>query len=110
LNPTGGTGPGTTRVSWSTGDGSWGQVYVALKHIYFCYPDDSAAAIAWLEELRTRGGKFLLFPNTASWCFEHYCAFKQHLESRYRVIAHQEDTCYIFDLRQPKRNQHGVVQ
>jgi hypothetical protein len=110
LNPAGGTGPGTTRISWSTGEGSWGQVYVTLKHLHFCYPADSAEAIARLEELRTRGGKFLLFPNTASWWFDHYRALKQHLEGCYRVTARHEDTCLIFDLRQPKRNQHGVVQ
>jgi hypothetical protein len=101
-NPVEGTRRGTTRVSWSTGDGSWGQVYVTLKHIDFCYPADSVEAIARLEELRTRGGEFLVFPNTAFWWFEHYPGFKQHLEGRYRVAANQENVCLIFDLREPR--------
>jgi glycosyltransferase involved in cell wall biosynthesis len=109
-NPAGGTGSRTTRLGWSTGDGSWGQVYVTLKHINFCYPADSFEAIVRLEELRTRGGEYLLFPNTAFWWFDHYPGFKQHLEGRYRLTAHYEDTCLIFDLRRPERNQHSLVQ
>jgi hypothetical protein len=74
------------------------------------YPSDDAEAITQLEKLREKGAESLIFPETAFWWLEHYEGFKQHLESRYRVIAHQEDTCLIFDLRQPKRNRHGVVQ
>jgi 2-polyprenyl-3-methyl-5-hydroxy-6-metoxy-1,4-benzoquinol methylase len=64
------------------------------------YPADSAAAIAHLEALRAKGGQFLLFPQTAFWWLEHYAEFKQHLESHYRVVVRQEDTCLIFALRE----------
>jgi hypothetical protein len=62
------------------------------------YPADSAAAIAHLEALRATGGDFLLFPQTALWWLEHYSAFGQHLEYRYRVVASRDDTCVIFAL------------
>jgi hypothetical protein len=62
------------------------------------YPADSAAAIAHLEALRATGGNFLLFPQTALWWLEHYGAFGQHLENRYRAIVTREDTCVIFAL------------
>jgi SAM-dependent methyltransferase len=64
------------------------------------YPADSAEAIAHLEALRTKGGDFLLFPNTAFWWLEHYVEFRQHLESHYRVVVRQEETCLIFALRE----------
>jgi GT2 family glycosyltransferase len=62
------------------------------------YPSDSQEAIAHLEDLRARGGHFLLIPKPAFWWLEHYGAFKQHLEQRYRLAAREDDTCLIFDL------------
>jgi hypothetical protein len=62
------------------------------------YPADSAEAIAQLEALRSKGGEFLLFPSTALWWLEHYPEFARHLESRYRLVVSQEDTCLIYDL------------
>jgi hypothetical protein len=44
------------------------------------HPVDSAEAISQLEELRSRGADFLLFPETAFWWLEHYGEFKQHLD------------------------------
>lgn len=63
------------------------------------YPADSAAAISHLEKLRDLGGEFLLFPSTAFWWLDHYAEFRQHLETQYRQILRQPDTCVIFDLR-----------
>ncbi len=64
------------------------------------YPASSAEAIEHLEDLRARGGDFLVFPCTAFWWFEHYPEFRQHLEGRYRIVAYQEDACVVFALRQ----------
>jgi glycosyltransferase involved in cell wall biosynthesis len=64
------------------------------------YPSDSAAAIAHLEALRAKGGEFLVFPQSAFWWLEHYVEFRQHLESQYRVLLREEDTCLIFQLRE----------
>jgi hypothetical protein len=62
------------------------------------HPAGSTAAIAQLEALRSKGGEFLLFPSTALWWLEHYPEFARHLESRYRLVVSQEDTCLIYDL------------
>jgi len=50
------------------------------------YPADSAEAIFHLEELRSKGADFLLFPETAYWWLERYGDFEQHLDARYRRI------------------------
>lgn len=65
------------------------------------YPATSAEAIAHLEELRTRGADFLVFPNTAFWWLEHYTDLNQHLKRTYRLIHRTDNTCLIFALRQP---------
>src|SRR5206468_1553705 len=44
------------------------------------YPADSAAAVAHLEEMRTRGADYLLFPGTAFWWLAHYDDFRRHLD------------------------------
>ena len=65
------------------------------------YPANSTAAMVQLEVLRARGGEFLLIPGPALWWLEHYAQFRQHLESRYRVVVQDKDSCVIFALRQP---------
>ncbi len=65
------------------------------------YPAHSAMAIAHLEALRVKGGEFLLLPQSAFWWLDHYVDFKNYLESHYRVVVRQEDTCLIFALLKP---------
>jgi len=65
------------------------------------HPTNSAAAITHLEELRAKGGEFLLFPSTAFWWLDYYVEFRQYLETRYRVVVREEDTCVIVALREP---------
>jgi transposase-like protein len=62
------------------------------------YPETSAEAIQHLEELRSRGARFLIFPSTSFWWLDHYEDFRRHLESRCGLIARSEDSCAIFDL------------
>jgi hypothetical protein len=76
------------------------------------YPETSFAAITHLEQLRNCGGDYLLFPHTAFWWREHYPEFWHHLESRYRTVINEEQTCIVFLLRdksgvQQQRNQPG---
>jgi len=66
------------------------------------HPHDSAEAIAALEKLRAKGSQYLLLPQTAFWWLESYPAFKQHLETRYRVLRRQEDTALLFSLIEAK--------
>jgi len=61
------------------------------------YPADSAEAIDRLEALRARGADFLLFPPCARWWLEHYTEFARYLETRYRIVVHEE-TCLIVSL------------
>jgi len=68
------------------------------------YPADSVQAIAHLERLRILGGEFLLFPKTALWWLDHYVEFRQYLESHYRIIAQEQDTCLIFELVEPLKS------
>ena len=70
-----------------------------------CYPGDSAAAIAHLEELRSRGADFLLLPETDFWWLQHYGDFRRHLEDRYRVVVDEEGVCVIFSLRETQIEQ-----
>jgi len=70
-----------------------------------CYPGDSAAAIAHLEELRSRGADFLLLPETDFWWLQHYGDFRRHLEDRYRVVVDEEGVCVIFSLRKSQIEQ-----
>ncbi len=64
------------------------------------YPANGAAAISHLEGLRAKGGDFLLFPATAYWWLHHYADLARHLESHYRVVVRQEESCLIFALRE----------
>jgi len=65
------------------------------------HPANSDEAIAHLEALRVKGGDFLVFPNSAFWWLGYYVEFGQYLETRYRVVVREEDTCVIFALREP---------
>ena len=62
-----------------------------------CYPADSREAIAHLEELRRKGGEYLLFPSTAFWWLGFYGDFQKHLECRYPCIW-SDPSCLIFQL------------
>ena len=64
-----------------------------------CPPADGAAAIAELESLRAGGAQFLVMPKTASWWFDQYQEFAQHLETNYRLILRQKHVCHIYDLK-----------
>jgi hypothetical protein len=66
-------------------------------------PADSAEAIARLEALRAKGGRYVLFPEPSFWWLEEYKEFKQHLDVRYtRVYA--DECCIIYRLSAPKLN------
>lgn len=62
------------------------------------YPRDSAAAIAQLQELRLRGARYLLFPNTSFWWLEHYSQFRSYLEISGRQLPVDDGCCVIYEL------------
>ena len=92
---------GRTTITWSTGDGSNGRLYVSHGGEFDSRrPEDSGAAIGSLETIRARGAQYLLLPATAFWWLDDYKEFRKHVEARYPVIVRDEDTCIIFDLRE----------
>jgi hypothetical protein len=79
------------RIGWHyprSADGRW-----AGHH-----PQDSAAAVAHLEDLRRHGAGFVLFPATARWWLDYYADLRRHLETRGRLLLDREDTCALFAL------------
>jgi hypothetical protein len=62
-----------------------------------CYPADSGEAITHLEEIRRKGGDYLLFPSTAFWWLGFYGDFQKHLESHYPRVW-SDPSCLIFQL------------
>jgi GT2 family glycosyltransferase len=72
----------------STDDGHW-----AGHH-----PASSEEAVALLERSRAGGGQYVLFPSTGMWWLDHYEGLREHLESRYRAVVREEETCVIFAL------------
>ena len=61
------------------------------------HPEDSAAAISALEEMRARGAEYLLLPSTSFWWLDYYEGLREHLESNYPAIA-SGDECMVFEL------------
>ena len=60
------------------------------------HPADSAEAVAHLEQLRSAGAGYLVFPPTATWWLEHYEEFALHLSARYERL--DRDACVIYRL------------
>jgi hypothetical protein len=61
------------------------------------YPPDGPAAVAELERLRARGGRWFLLPKTSLWWLEHYRELRAHLSAHYREIV-REEACVMFSL------------
>ena len=62
------------------------------------HPADSESAIAHLEQLRARGGEYLVLPASSFWWLTYYDDLRRHLENRYRVVAFQEEACIVYAL------------
>lgn len=88
-----------TEVSWTTGDGSSGDVVVASYSLEEGMPGDGAAAIVDLERLRAGGGDFLLVPAASQWWLDFYPELDQHLTERYRLLADDSQVGRLYDLR-----------
>src|SRR5262245_32977546 len=62
------------------------------------HPENGAAAIQHLEELRERGAQFLLIPQTSLWWLDHYADFGDYLNQRFSRVIDQPEICVLFDL------------
>src|SRR6266480_4423186 len=95
---------GRTTITWNTGDGSKGQLYVSHGGEYNGdRPKNSDEVIDHLEAIRGRGAQYLLFPATEFWWLDQYQKFREHLETRYSAIVRDKRTCIIFDLRESSK-------
>lgn len=65
------------------------------------YPPDSGVAIKHLEQLRSRGADYMVFPSAAFWWLEFYQEFSRHLEEQYRCLWRDEN-CILYELRRPE--------
>lgn len=73
------------------------------------HPADSEEAIAHLEELRQRGGEYLIIPGTSLWWLEHYGDFRGHLERNYVRIAEAPDAYIVFRLKADEVDQTAAM-
>jgi hypothetical protein len=55
------------------------------------YPNDSAEAIAQVEDLRAQGAGYIVFPETAMWWLDHYDGLAEYLESRGARLTNGQD-------------------
>ena len=93
--------PGVTDITWSTGDGSEGQVYISSTGVYPGHdPVNSDEAWVSLESTRKKGAEYLIMPAQSFWWLDDYQEFRKRVEARYPVVARDDDTCIIFDLRE----------
>jgi GT2 family glycosyltransferase len=58
-------------------------------------------AVAQLESLRVAGATHLLVTATGRACWERLGNFRAHVESRYRSLVREDDTCLLFSLVKP---------
>jgi hypothetical protein len=78
------------RIAWHFPRGADGK-YVGY------HPADSAAALAHLDEWRTRGAQYLVLPATLFWWLEYYEDFAQNLRAGHGVVF-EDESCIIFRL------------
>ena len=65
------------------------------------HPATGAEAVCHLEQLRETGVDYLAIPSVSTWWLDHYREFREHLESRYRIVDADGTHCLVFALREP---------
>jgi len=96
--------PGVTNITWSTGDGSEGQVHVVGVGRYAGQdPADNDEAWSDLESAKAKGVQYLVIPAKSFWWLDDYRKFRARVEDRYAAIVRDENTCIIFDLRESSK-------
>ena len=91
-------GPGKTVISWNTGDGSPGVVEVSVDDQRFHYPQNSAAALEELEQLRADGAGFLFLPANPPAFLKRYPEFEPYIERTYPVLVREAGIGTIYRL------------
>jgi hypothetical protein len=94
---------GSTTITWNTGDGSQGRVYVTGNHPG-AGPADSAQAWQAVEAIREHGAQYLLVPGKSFCSLPKFRDFRERLERTFPVVAREENVCVIFDLTRDELN------
>jgi glycosyltransferase involved in cell wall biosynthesis len=93
--------PGATTITWSTGNGSEGQVYVSSTGVYLGHdPVNSDEAWASLESAKSKGAEYLIMPAQSFWWLDDYQEFRKRVEARYPAVVRDKNSCIIFDLHE----------
>jgi hypothetical protein len=61
-------------------------------------PGEGREPILRLKQLRREGADFLIVPEHEFWRLDQCTDFRRYLETRYRLVLHQEHVCMIYDL------------
>jgi GT2 family glycosyltransferase len=64
------------------------------------HPADNDEAIARLEQQRSEGAEYIVFPATAAWWLDHYAGFRGYLDGHYERKLSDPETCFVYDLRE----------
>lgn len=64
------------------------------------HPADSEEAIGHLEALRDGGAEYLVVPTTYRWWLDYYEGLREHLDSRYPAVLHDEGAGAIYRLEE----------
>ena len=62
------------------------------------YPADSEECIAGLEHLRSRGGEFLVIPETSGWWLQHYARFAAYLNAHFHPVRDPRSVVACYHL------------
>jgi hypothetical protein len=93
-----GTRFGARLAAAAAPDSAWDAALArAAQAVHRAVPADSEAAVAHLEQLRTRGVDHLIVPAAASWWLEHYRGLREHLEHHYHLVSTTAD-CAVWKL------------
>jgi glycosyltransferase involved in cell wall biosynthesis len=92
-----------TTVEWRTP--SRVRVSMTSYPLQEALPADDLAAIEHLEELRERGGTFIVIPPPCARLLELYPELAMHLTTKYALVVEDAVTGRIYDLREPEMAQ-----
>ncbi|MFN2541478.1 MAG: glycosyltransferase [Chthoniobacterales bacterium] len=94
--------PGSTTITWSTGDGSEGELYVTGNHPG-TDPADGTQAWQAIEAIRAQGAQYLLIPAQSFCWLPEFREFRARLERSFPIVVREDSACTIFDLRDGSR-------
>jgi glycosyltransferase involved in cell wall biosynthesis len=60
------------------------------------HPPDGADVVSRLGAQRRRGAHYLVLPATSGWWLDHYPEMRAELDTHYRLVVREEDTCHIW--------------